>query len=165
MMRFACPKCSSKLSAPDGSGGSETECPTCGTRLRIPAGAAAYQPPAPDLPLERAGEERVAPDLPLERAPERERWNEGRAVREGRRERDRGRDWDDDEEEDRPRRRHGYECRFCGSTERPEIRQRISTGGWVLFAVLLVFLCWPLCWIGLLIKEDYSCCYDCGRPL
>jgi hypothetical protein len=42
----------------------------------------------------------------------------------------------------------------------PKIERRISTTGWVVFAVLLVaFL--PLFWIGLLIKEDVQICPSC----
>ncbi len=38
---------------------------------------------------------------------------------------------------------------------------RISVAGWIVFAVLLLF-CFPLFWIGLLIKEEYRSCYECG---
>jgi hypothetical protein len=176
MMRFACPNCLSKLSAPDGSEGSETQCPKCGTRLRIPGGTpapAGYQgEPAPDLPLERIhGEDRGYLDVPLERAEERVRREARRSVRardeerDDRRSRDRRYEDEDEDGDDRPRRRRGrYECRFCGSREESVTKQRISAGGWVTFAVLILF-CWPLCWIGLLIKEDYQACYDCGKPL
>jgi hypothetical protein len=30
---------------------------------------------------------------------------------------------------------------------------------------VLVLLFWPLFWIGLLIKENYRVCADCGRTL
>ncbi len=36
---------------------------------------------------------------------------------------------------------------------------KTSTGGWVAFFVLLVF-CFPLCWIGLLQKDNI---WKCGR--
>jgi hypothetical protein len=40
---------------------------------------------------------------------------------------------------------------------------KISTGGWVLFVGLLI-LCFPLCWIGLLIKSSWKECPHCATP-
>lgn len=55
--------------------------------------------------------------------------------------------------------RQALSCPRCFSrylsTER-----RISTAGWITFAVLLVFF-FPLFWIGLLIKEDVRVCQSC----
>lgn len=51
-------------------------------------------------------------------------------------------------------------CPRCGGQSRLE--RRISTAGWITFAILLatgVFF-W-LCWIGLLIKEDVQVCQMC----
>ena len=42
--------------------------------------------------------------------------------------------------------------------------ERISTGGIIVFAILLV-PCFPLCWIGLFIKEKYLLCPLCGMQL
>jgi hypothetical protein len=72
-------------------------------------------------------------------------------------------DYDEEPRQQRPRRR-GFECRFCGSTEQPETRQEISVGGWIVFAVLIL-ACLPLCWIGLLMREDVYYCYECGRKI
>jgi hypothetical protein len=58
----------------------------------------------------------------------------------------------------------GFSCPFCQATSPPVRAQRISTGGWITFAVLLV-VCFPLFWIGLLIKEDYTSCSACGIRL
>ncbi|MDQ3798317.1 MAG: hypothetical protein M3384_02605, partial [Acidobacteriota bacterium] len=46
---------------------------------------------------------------------------------------------------------HGYRCPRCGTQNLPHIERKISTAGWVVFAVLLVVFL-PLFWIGLLIK-------------
>jgi hypothetical protein len=46
----------------------------------------------------------------------------------------------------------------------PRIERRISTAGWVTFAVLLVVF-FPLFWIGLLIKEDVPVCLACNSKL
>lgn len=62
------------------------------------------------------------------------------------------------------RRRSEYDCPSCGCPDEPIRRQQISQAGWITFAVLM-FFCWPLCWIGLLMNEDYLECGDCGRKL
>lgn len=54
-----------------------------------------------------------------------------------------------------------YRCPHCMSQFLPRIEKRISTAGWVTFAVLLVFF-FPLFWIGLLIKEETHTCPSCN---
>lgn len=54
-----------------------------------------------------------------------------------------------------------YRCPNCMSQFLPRIERRISTTGWIVFAVLLV-LFFPLFWIGLLIKEDVQTCPSCN---
>jgi hypothetical protein len=74
-------------------------------------------------------------------------------------------DEDEDDRDYRPRRRtRGFSCPFCGSTGAPITKSRISSAGWVVFVVLLLF-CFPLFWIGLLMKEQYRECYECGSRL
>jgi hypothetical protein len=53
------------------------------------------------------------------------------------------------------------QCPYCRTQAPVRIESKISTGGWVTFAVLL-FVFFPLCWVGLLIKEDYRMCSYCG---
>lgn len=53
-----------------------------------------------------------------------------------------------------------YRCPHCMSPYLPRVERRISTAGWITFAVLLVFF-FPLFWIGLLIKEDVRVCPSC----
>jgi RNA polymerase subunit RPABC4/transcription elongation factor Spt4 len=55
-----------------------------------------------------------------------------------------------------------YRCPHCLSQFLPRVEKRISTAGWITFAVLLVFF-FPLFWIGLLIKEDVRICPTCTR--
>ena len=57
-----------------------------------------------------------------------------------------------------------YRCPNCMSQFLPRIERRISTTGWIVFAVLLV-LFFPLFWIGLLIKEDVQVCPSCNTRL
>ena len=55
-------------------------------------------------------------------------------------------------------------CPFCKSNLAPKVKRKISTGGWVTFAALLI-LCFPLCIIGLFIKDEYRVCRSCGIKL
>jgi ribosomal protein L40E len=57
-----------------------------------------------------------------------------------------------------------YRCPNCMSQFLPRIDRRISTTGWVVFAVLLVVF-FPLFWVGLLIKEDVQVCPSCNARL
>lgn len=57
-----------------------------------------------------------------------------------------------------------YRCPNCASQLLPHRERRISTGGWITFAVLLVVF-FPLFWIGLLIKEDAYVCPSCRTRL
>ncbi len=57
-----------------------------------------------------------------------------------------------------------YRCPNCMSQFLPRIERRISTTGWIVFAVLLV-LFFPLFWVGLLIKEDVQICPSCSVRL
>ena len=57
-----------------------------------------------------------------------------------------------------------YRCPNCMSQFLPRIERRISTNGWIVFAVLLV-LFFPLFWVGLLIKEDVQICPSCNLRL
>lgn len=52
-------------------------------------------------------------------------------------------------------------CRQCGYVGQPTMVERISVAGWIVFSLLLL-LCLPLFWIGLLIKERRSLCPRCG---
>ena len=53
-----------------------------------------------------------------------------------------------------------FRCPHCLSTEPPVIAKRIGAAGWVVFFALLIF-CFPLCFIGLFIKEEYRMCSWC----
>jgi RNA polymerase subunit RPABC4/transcription elongation factor Spt4 len=53
-----------------------------------------------------------------------------------------------------------YRCPRCGSQHYPRFERKISTAGWIVFAVLLVMF-FPLFWIGFLIKEDVRICPVC----
>lgn len=58
----------------------------------------------------------------------------------------------------------GFRCPYCQSYQLPLTRKKISLAGWIIFAALLV-VCFPLCFIGLFIKEDFRVCATCGMAL
>jgi hypothetical protein len=55
-------------------------------------------------------------------------------------------------------------CPYCRSYATPLIKSRVSTAGWVVFVILFIFTFF-LCWVGLLIREDYRVCSYCGAQL
>ncbi|HYY57190.1 MAG TPA: LITAF-like zinc ribbon domain-containing protein [Pyrinomonadaceae bacterium] len=58
----------------------------------------------------------------------------------------------------------GYRCPRCGAAYLPTVEKKISSDGWLIF-ILLLFFCVPLCWIGLLIKQEYRVCPVCHADL
>jgi DNA-directed RNA polymerase subunit RPC12/RpoP len=57
-----------------------------------------------------------------------------------------------------------YHCPRCGTAYLPIIERRVSTAGWIVFSVLLVFTL-IFFWIGLLMKEDVAVCPVCRARL
>ena len=57
-----------------------------------------------------------------------------------------------------------YRCPRCGTHYLPIIERRVSTAGWITFALLLVFT-FIFFWVGLLMKEDVSVCPVCRYKL
>jgi hypothetical protein len=58
----------------------------------------------------------------------------------------------------------GFNCPYCRTTIPPVSRERVSQTGWIVLVILLI-TCFPLFWIGLLIKEPYRVCSQCGNTL
>jgi hypothetical protein len=56
---------------------------------------------------------------------------------------------------------YGYRCPRCGTQNAPYLTKKISSAGWIVFAILLVAF-FPLFWIGFLIKEDVKVCSVCN---
>jgi hypothetical protein len=68
----------------------------------------------------------------------------------------------DEEEGDRPRRR--VVCPYCRSREPPDVRSEMGQTGLILMIVLL-FVFFPLFWIGFLIRDEVPYCSECGAKL
>jgi DNA-directed RNA polymerase subunit M/transcription elongation factor TFIIS len=140
MIRYTCPSCKTLLESPDHKVGTQVACPTCEKRLRVPMPGNGQMQPAPasrkdDYPVLEEIAEDERDDVELDR-PRRSR----------------------------PRRKSRFKCRECGSRRRPVEKTEISQTGWILFIVLLLVF-WPLCFIGLMQKETYEVCDDCGARL
>lgn len=61
----------------------------------------------------------------------------------------------------------GFTCPFCHYQGPPIVERKMSSNGWVMFVLLLLF-CIPLCWLPFVIdgcKEDVRKCPSCGTRL
>lgn len=56
---------------------------------------------------------------------------------------------------------YAYRCPRCASQLMPKMEKRISSAGWIVFAVLLITF-FPLFWIGFFIKEEIPVCPVCN---
>jgi GYF domain 2/LITAF-like zinc ribbon domain len=55
-----------------------------------------------------------------------------------------------------------WTCRYCGAHGSGVHIKSVSTGGWIVFVVLLV-LCFVLCWVPLVtMKDQKTKCVRCG---
>ncbi len=57
----------------------------------------------------------------------------------------------------------GFNCPRCAG-QSVKYEKKISTAGWIVFAVLMVTF-FPLFWIGFLLKEDVRVCQTCNFRL
>jgi hypothetical protein len=183
MPAVACPHCSQKLKAPDGSEGKRVRCPACKKPFEVnvrlddlevvpdPQARQEAQPPHQDdddRPSRRDDDDNDRPS-------KRRRRRDDDDDRPSRRRQDDDDDDRDDYDRDRPsksRRRRdddddrrpsksGYRCPYCKTTTPPVFRSQVSVVGWIVFVILLVTTC-ILCFIGLLIKEDVRVCPECN---
>jgi predicted Zn finger-like uncharacterized protein len=153
-----CPSCQTRLSVETPNIGGEVSCPKCGTAFRAVRVDVA-SPPAGGRRQRDGSLVRLGSGSEKDDEDDRDRRRSRRDEDDDRRER-RSRRYNDEDDDRRRSRRGG--CPSCGSDARPLYRSEISTAGWVTFAVLLSF-CAPLCWIGLLMKDEYRACGECGR--
>jgi hypothetical protein len=153
-----CPVCAKTLQAPNGAAGKGCRCPLCEAVLTIPLDDA-----VPTATATPAGRVTACPACgkSLTIAPE----LEGEAVtcpfcdfefRSGRNAHL--------EPKRRLRRRRRFRCPYCDSSELPIETRRVSSAGWTVFVIFLLFFL-PLFWIGLLITEPETRCCDCRRRI
>ncbi len=152
-----CPTCGVRLTLEEDRAGQKFVCPKCDGAMMLPG--------AEPQPVSRTNAPEQPPPLPPEFVPPPVLMPTKSSRYDAR---------DEVEEDDEPPRRskrrrssrddYGFRCPFCNSDRRPIRQEKISTGGWVTFAILLAF-CPLLFWIGLLIKEEYMQCRDCGAPI
>ena len=60
--------------------------------------------------------------------------------------------------------RVGFRCPHCHSTDPPTTVRKMSQNGLIVL-IVMVFVCFPLFWIGLLMQEDQRVCSTCGAKL
>lgn len=58
----------------------------------------------------------------------------------------------------------GFRCPYCQSPAGSYFVSKVSTQGWVVMLILLLF-CFPLFWIGFLMKEETYYCRSCRMRL
>ena len=58
----------------------------------------------------------------------------------------------------------GYRCPRCGTAYLPIVESKISQDGWLVF-ILLLFFCFPLFWIGLMMRQETRICPMCRATL
>ena len=58
----------------------------------------------------------------------------------------------------------GFRCPFCKSPAGSYCVSKVSTQGWVVMLILLLF-CFPLFWIGFFMKENSYLCITCRMKL
>lgn len=136
-----CPSCKFEGDAPEETAGKTVLCPDCKASIPVPGGQTSRVSERP----------RPVSERPSRRPPPLDDLDD-----------------DDDRPSRRPsRRRGGYGsvCHVCGSDAPPVITQQVSAAGWIVFVLLLIFVCPLICWIGLFIKEDVKKCSDCGARL
>ncbi len=179
-----CGSCGKKVRAPDSAAGMTATCPHCQARFQVPSGGqpTIIDEPSPistaisdAKPIHLSGSssmegsavcpfcaetikagatkckhcgERLDDNSEFDRRSARTSRNASRSNR------------DDDGGEARS----GFSCPFCKASTPPIIKNQISQTGWMVFVLLLIF-CFPLCWIGLFIRDDYRVCLSCGMKL
>lgn len=144
MILYSCPTCGARLEAENHCTGQKHACPQCEQRLQVPA-----PPPSRDnktvLGKPLAQDNKTILGKPFREPVVLE-------VAE-----------DEDDRRSRRKRHHSsFECPRCGSREKPEIRKETAAVGWILFVVLLLFF-FPLCWLGIFMRETWEVCWACGH--
>lgn len=147
MIKFKCPKCEKLLKAPHGTEGRAATC-RCGAAVIVP-----NITPAESNPFAFEAKSMEPPSGPNSNA---------RQITRIDRHYDDERN--DDRDDDRPRkkfRRGQFSCPYCATDRPPRMREEISGIGWGVMVAML-FICFPLFFIGLLIKNRYRECAECG---
>ena len=139
MIDYQCPNCFQLIRIGDDLAGKVARCPHCQSVERVP--------------------------------PQTRGTDDGEEVIRRPRSKSRRRDDDDYDDPALRRRRNEYDdspefrCPFCRAKGLPIEKSKVSTAGWIFFWVLFLFMCWPVCWIGLTMKDQYRECNHCGSRI
>lgn len=146
MFEFDCPFCKVKIKAGEDRHGAWTRCPKCREPIMVPRADGTFETD----PFAVTAAPRLEPPPVRYHSAQIPELSPPFAEDEGR--------YHADE-------RTGFQCPFCGSRSWPINRKKISAVGWICFFVLFLFLCWPLCWLGLMLREEHRTCSGCGMNL
>lgn len=58
-----------------------------------------------------------------------------------------------------------WACPFCRWQGAPVEKSKVSSGGWITFWILGLLTCMIFCWVGLLIRENFRLCGNCGSKV
>lgn len=148
-VKFWCPSCNAEN---QGEPDEKIFCQQCGQKLKVPKrenktilGSSVPPTPPTPPPLPAAP---ITPQAPPVR-------QEPAYVHP---------DDDDDDWRDRRPRRSAFRCPYCGSTAMPRRKSEIAPAGWAILIIML-FVCFPLFFLGFFITEEYRRCADCGVRL
>ena len=139
-----CPQCEKSLQVSEEHSGKLAKCPGCGNTIQIPALQQSTQEPNNAMSSPTHPQDAFIPDAPpvtpVGSYPQPAQYAS------------------------QPNSNVGFHCPYCNSSMPPMVQSQISSAGWAVFVILLLF-CLPLFWIGLLIKEEYRVCSSCGMKL
>ena len=58
-----------------------------------------------------------------------------------------------------------WTCPFCRWQGPPSRISKVSGSGWAVFWVVGLLTCMLFCWIGLLMRDTYTACPNCGTRI
>jgi DNA-directed RNA polymerase subunit RPC12/RpoP len=146
VVHYRCPSCRIPLESKDSEAGRKVQCPTCGQRMEVP------WPSKKAALADRDDDEPVRPR------------RRGYDDEDDRPRRSRDDDEDYDVRPTRRRLRRTCECPNCGHVGEPYERKEMAQEGWIVLVVLLLVF-FPLFFIGLLMKQTYLVCWECGYKI
>lgn len=170
-MHVLCPGCGSKLKISDRAIGKTATCPKCATKMIIPVSAPPQTPesapPSPfanlDGPPHQYEETRkpriltpVVEYAPPVLMPADEPCDDEKPALRSRRNAKVSRSTRES--------KAGFQCPYCSSPEVPVRREKV-TGAGLAVMIVLFFVCFPMCLVGLLMREQYTACAECGIRL
>jgi DNA-directed RNA polymerase subunit RPC12/RpoP len=144
--------------------GMKITCPTCAQRILVPEAPPQSKAGTNKTTLGKVIPEDDRPAPQVVAAPDADEERPSRRRKSGRREDDDYEDERDDYDDRRRDDRRDIRCPFCDRRAGYYVREEISQQGWLVFIILLLFF-FPLCFLGLFMKEKVRYCRRCNSRL